>query len=143
MFAGRQKRDFSSGMGFYLAYSADDALNWATSTTAKPAILIFKVDRRFLDDAKKLNLFDNEQKWREIVSNFRSGRRTAKTRSSLSSYELIEGPLATVTRSETSDELMVDPKPSSYQMCLISCKFAFFSKIFIRFYFWTSSDTRG
>lgn len=87
LFAGRQKRDFSSGMGFYLTNSADDALNWATSTTAKPAILIFKVDRRFLDDAKKLNLFDNEQKWREIVSNFRSGRRTAKTRSSLSSYE--------------------------------------------------------
>ena len=124
LFAGRQKRDFSSGMGFYLTKSADDALNWATSTTTKPAILIFKVNRRFLDEAKKLNLFDDEQKWREIVSNFRSARRTAKTRSSLSSYELIEGPLATVTRSETSDKLMVDPKPSSYQICLISCKFA-------------------
>ena len=122
--AGRQKRDFSCGSGFYLTNSLDHALDWAKTTTAKPAILVFKVKREDLDGARKLNLNSNEESWREIVSAFRSGQRTAKTRKSLSSYDLIEGPMATVTRSEASDELVLEPKPSSYQMCLISDDFA-------------------
>ena len=122
--AGRQKRDFSCGSGFYLTDNFDEALNWANSTTAKPAILIFRVNRReHLDDARKLNLYENGDKWREIVSSFRSGKRTAKTRKSLSEYDLIEGPAATVTRNE-SGELVIEQKPSSYQMCLISDDFA-------------------
>ena len=122
--AGRQKRDFSCGSGFYLTDNFDEALNWANSTTAKPAILIFRVNRReHLDDARKLNLYENGDKWREIVSSFRSGKRTAKTRKSLSEYDLIEGPAATITRNE-SGELVIEQKPSSYQMCLISEDFA-------------------
>ena len=122
---GRQKRDFSCGKGFYLMKNMDEALNWAKSTTTKPAILAFKVNREDLDAARKLNLNENEGRWREIVSSFRSGRRTAKTRKALSSYDLIEGPMATVTRgSETSQDLVLKPKPSSYQMCLISCEIA-------------------
>ena len=121
--AGRQKRDFSCGSGFYLTDNFDEALNWADNTTAKPAILIFRVNRReHLDDAKKLQLRENGEKWREIVSSFRSGKRTAKTRKSLSEYDLIEGPAATITRNE-SGELMIEQKPSSYQMCLISDDF--------------------
>ena len=120
MCAGRQKRDFSCGSGFYLTDNFDEALNWANNTTAKPAILIFRVNRReHLDDARKLNLYENGEKWRKIVSSFRSGKRTAKTRKSLSEYDLIEGPAATISRNE-SGELMIEPKPSSYQMCLIS-----------------------
>ena len=122
--AGRQKRDFSCGSGFYLTDNFDEALNWANNTTAKPAILIFRVNRRqHLDDARKLNLSENGEKWREIVSSFRSGKRTAKTRKSLSEYDLIEGPAATITRNE-SEELVIEQKPSSYQMCLISDDFA-------------------
>ena len=122
--AGRQKRDFSSGSGFYLTSNYDEALNWVNNTTAKPSILIFRVNRRqHLNDARKLNLNENGEKWREIVSSFRSGKRTAKTRKSLSGYDLIEGPVATITRNE-SGELMIEPKPSSYQMCLISDDFA-------------------
>ena len=122
--AGRQKRDFSCGSGFYLTDNFDEALNWANNTTAKPAILIFRVNRlEHLDDARKLNLNKNGENWREIVSSFRSGKRTAKTRKSLSEYDLIEGPAATITRNE-SGELMVEQKPSSYQMCLISDDFA-------------------
>ena len=61
-------------------------INWANCTTAKPTILIFKANRRFLDSARKpLDLFDDEKQWHEIVSDFRSGRRTAKTRKSLHS----------------------------------------------------------
>ena len=122
--AGRQKRDFSCGSGFYLTDNIDEALNWANSTTAKPAILIFRVNRReHLDDSRKLNVYENGEKWREIVSSFRSGKRTAKTRKSLSTYDLIEGPAATITRNE-SGELVIEQKPSSYQMCLISDDFA-------------------
>ncbi|XP_068757338.1 uncharacterized protein [Montipora capricornis] len=123
--AGRQKRDFSHGKGFYLFNNIDDSLNWANCTTAKPAILIFKANRRFLDSALKLDLFDDKKRWHEIVSAFRSGRRTAKTRKSLRSYDLIKGPMATVRRGESADDnLVVEQKPSSYQICLISSEFA-------------------
>jgi len=122
--AGRLKRDFSHGKGFYLSKSMDNALEWANCTTAKPAILIFRTDRRFLDSAKKLSLFHNEERWHEIVHSFRSGRKTAKTRESLSAYDFIEGPMATVRIDEGSDELVVEQKPSTYQMCLISSEYS-------------------
>ena len=123
--AGRQKRDFSCGKGFYLSKKFDHALDWAKCTTAKPAILVFKANRHLLDSANKLDLFGDEKRWHEIVSAFRSGRRTAKTRKTLRSYDLIEGPMATVrTSGSANEELIVEQKPSSYQMCLISSEFA-------------------
>ena len=121
--AGRQKRDFSCGSGFYLTNSLDSALNWAKSTTAKPAILVFKVNGNILNDARPLNLINNEERWSEIVSSFRSGRRTAKTRKSLNSFDFIEGPVATLASSESSEEVVFEPKPSSHQICLISDEF--------------------
>ena len=123
--AGRQKRDFSCGSGFYLTRNLGDALDWAKSTTAKPAILAYHVDSRLLDNSRGLNLFEHEDRWREIICSYRLGRRTAKTRKSLiTSYDLIEGPIATVTTNGTSCELAFEPRPSSYQMCLISEEFA-------------------
>ena len=121
--AGRQKRHFSCGSGFYLTNSLDSALNWAKSTTAKPAILVFKVKGNILNDARPLNLINNEERWSEIVSSFRSGRRTAKTRKSLNSFDFIEGPVATLASSESSEEVVFEPKPSSHQICLISDEF--------------------
>ena len=76
------------------------------------------------DHAEKLNLFESEQRWIEIVSSFRSGKKTAKTRKSLSAYDFIEGPVGRKRRNEVSDETVYDPKPSSYQMCLNSDDFA-------------------
>jgi len=123
---GRQKRDFSYGSGFYLTKSLDVALNWAKSTTAKPAILVFQVDRECLSNTKKLDLSPANQikRWREIVSSFRAGKRTARTRKSLRLYDLIEGPMATLMINETSGELMLEPIASSHQICLISEDFA-------------------
>ena len=121
---GRQKRDFSSGSGFYLTKSLDDAFNWAKSTTSKPAILVFQFSREEYLKAEKLNLENDFKKWREIVSSFRSGRRTARTRQSLRAYDLIEGPMATVRRSQTTDELTLEPISGSYQLCLNSEDFA-------------------
>ena len=122
--AGRQKRDFSCGSGFYLTNSLDSALDWAKSTTAKPAILVFQVNHQFLNDARRLNLDNNEERWSEIVSSFRSGRRTARMRKSLNSFDLIEGPVATLTASESSDEVLFEPKASSHQICLVSEDYA-------------------
>ena len=125
LWQGRQKRDFSCGSGFYLTDNSEEALNWAKNTTAKPALLVFKVNRQeYLDHAEKLNLFENEQRWIEIVSSFRSEKKTAKTRKSLRAYDLIEGPVGRKRRNEVSDETVYDPNPSSYQMCLNSDDFA-------------------
>ena len=125
LYTGRQKRDFSCGKGFYLTSQMEHALNWAKSTTARPAILIFQVSSERLNNASKLNLNEDEVKWREIVSCFRNAQQTAKMRKSLSqSYELIEGPMATATLNDTSGEWVFEPKPSSNQMCLISDEFA-------------------
>ncbi|XP_029190139.2 uncharacterized protein LOC114957003 [Acropora millepora] len=123
--AGRQNRDFSCGSGFYLTKNLDEAVNWAASTTTKPAILVFHVNHEGnLNSAKRLDLDNDEEKWYEIVTSFRSGRRTAKTRKSVSAYDLIEGPQAAMRYDEASRELLWKPKPSSYQMCLISDDFA-------------------
>ena len=118
--AGRLKRDFSCGTGFYLTKNLDEAVNWALSTTKKPAILVFQVKRKDLDSAKRLDLNNDEGRWRDIVTSFRSGRRTANTRKSVSAYDLIEGPQATMSYDEASGELLWKRKSSSYQMCLIS-----------------------
>ena len=122
--AGRQNRDFSCGSGFYLTKNMDEALNWAQSTTAKPAILVFQVTKQHLDSAKILNLSTNEERWREVVASFRLGRWTANTRETLGCCDLIQGPQATVKRDAGSGELVLEQKPSSYQVCLISEDFA-------------------
>ena len=122
--AGRQNRDFSCGSGFYLTKNLAEAVNWAASTTAKPAILVFQVNQENLDCAKRLDLNNKEERWYEIVTSFRSGRRTAETSKSVSAYDLIEGPQATMRYDGPCRELLWKPKPSSYQMCLISDDFA-------------------
>ena len=116
----RQNRDFSCGSGFYLTEDLNEGVNWALSTTKKPAILVFQVNQNDLDGAKRLDLKNDEDRWREIVTSFRSGRRTAKTRKSVSAYDLIEGPEANMRYDEAFCMLFWKPKPSSYQMCLIS-----------------------
>ena len=122
--AGREKRDFSSGKGFYLTNDFNEAFNWARSTTSKPAILVFQANREHLSNARKLNLNNDEERWRKMVSIFRSDEETAETRKSLvKSYDLIEGPMATVQLSE-SGELVLERKASSHQICLISDRFA-------------------
>ena len=122
--AGRQNRDFSCGSGFYLTKTLDEAVNWALSTTKKPAILVFQVNQKDLDGAKRLDLRDDEDRWREIVTSFRSGRRTANTRKSVGAYDLIEGPQATIRYDKESRELLWKLKPLSYQMSLNSDAFA-------------------
>ena len=122
--AGRQNRDFSSRSGFYLTKNMDEAINWALSTTAKPAILVFQVNQEDLNGTKKLDLSNNKERRCEIVTSFRSGRRTSTTRESVSAYDLIEGPQAAVRYDEATCELLWEQRPSSNQLCLISEDFA-------------------
>ena len=126
--AGRKERNFSSGAGFYLTKKLDDALIWACSTTVKPTIFVFRVELDFLNKASKFNLNggDGLTKWREIVNFFRLDKGPRNIRSSLSAYDLIEGKSARATKSglTNGNALMFEQKTSSYQMCLISKKFA-------------------
>lgn len=89
-------------------------------------MLAFQVNRcKYLDGARMLNLFERDRRWHEIVSPIRLGKRTAPTKRSLKAYDLIEGPVGTIRRNESAhDEIVFDPKLSSYQMCLISDDFA-------------------
>ena len=116
-----ERRETSCGSGFYLTDNTEEALNWAKNTTAKPALLVFQLNRQeHLTDSEKLNLFNDEQRWYEIVPSFRSGVNTARTRKSLATYDLIEGPVSTMKANESTREFVFSPKPLSYQMCLIS-----------------------
>ena len=124
--AGRQKRDFSSGKGFYVTKSLDQASKWVRSTTSKPAILIFQVERNDLRNAKKLDLTSDLEEWRKTVHYFRSDKGPAyKAKEIRKAYDLIEGPVAIASSSsETSDQLIWQPNHSTYQLCLISDEFA-------------------
>ena len=126
--AGRQKRDFSSGKGFYATKSLEHASRWVRSATSKPAILIFQVKRNDLLNAKRLDLTRNVEKWRQTVHYFRSDEGPAYIGKDIRKmYDLIEGPVATAqasSSSEISDQLMWQPNHSSYQLCLISDEIA-------------------
>ena len=120
--AGRQRRDFSCGFGFYLTKNCIDAVNWARSTTAKPAVLMFHVKRRCLN---KSQIFletsdDDMTKWHEIVSSFRSDKLTADIQNLSTDFDSIEGPASIITGRTEKDELIIEPKPSSHQICLFS-----------------------
>ena len=121
--AGRQKRDFSSGKGFYLTKKFDHAFKWAKRKTIKPAILVFRLKHgEFWNNEKirRLNLcfHENPQKWAKIVALFRSGKQSAETREISRNYDLIEGSVAKV--SNASGHLEYKAISYSNQMCLIS-----------------------
>ncbi|PFX15864.1 Nitrogen permease regulator 2-like protein, partial [Stylophora pistillata] len=116
--AGRQKRDFSSGKGFYLTKSFEDAYKWAKRKSVKPAVLVFRPKHdEFWNNEKiqRLTLLSNEnpEEWKEIVALFRSGKQSTKKREILRDYDLIEGSVAKV--SHVSGHLEYKAIPLSYQ----------------------------
>lgn len=127
LLAGSQKRDFSSGKGFYLTDCFKSALNWANCKTEKPALMVFRLIENgdMMSNSRRLTLTAEQREiWQEVVRLFRSGEDFAKRRQYWNNYDLIEGPVATIRRSEINHQLMFEPKPFSYQMCLISEEFA-------------------
>ena len=121
--AGRQRRDFSCGFGFYLTKNCCDAVNWARSITSKPAILMFHVKRHCLGNKSQIFLETNDDdmsKWHEIVSSFRSDKLTADIQNLSREFDSIEGPASIITGRTDKGELTIQPKPSSHQICLFS-----------------------
>ena len=113
---GRQALDFSSKDGFYLGDNFEQALRWTTSRKhTPPAVLVFRVKRNQLrgeNNEKGLDLRNDQEKWKEVVTKFRSrdSDQIKEVRKCLEKYEFIEGPMA----------LSLHPKlkPGSYQLCV-------------------------
>ena len=117
---GKKNRDFSDGAGFYLTKDLDYSVNWAFSKTSKPAVLVYVVPKEMLESFSRLSLCTEgkQTQWKEIVSQFRSGKPTKKLRKSLKEIDFIEGPQA--------NSFMLPPvaKEGSHQMCVISDELA-------------------
>ena len=114
---GRKNRDFSSGSGFYLTDNLEHSVDWAFSSTCKPAVLVYRVDRSLLETFSGYSLCGEEkkEKWKDLVGQYRSGKPTKKLRKSLRAYDYIEGP-----RASSCDPVSPEPKDGTYQMCVIS-----------------------
>lgn len=121
---GRQRRDFSSGLGFYVTKDFRIALNWAKSITSKPALLIFQVQRSFPDRFRKRsfleNCADDMMEWEKVVASFRSGNITSEIQKLVKDLDFMEGPEAILTGRNEIDELIFERKPRSHQMCFFS-----------------------
>jgi hypothetical protein len=124
---GMPKRDFSDGTGFYLTVSYEHSKTWAFGQTNKPAVLEFKVPKACLTKARSLDLTTEEQEWREIVTENRSGRPSKKLRKRLEKYDFIKGPISVPCRrssDEQSAEISREPKRNSCQICIVNEDFA-------------------
>lgn len=130
---GSRRRDFSDGKGFYLTNNVEDAKNWAFSITQRPAVLIFKIPKSYLEAAKKLNLFEESETipaWEEIVSANRSGVLSWKMRMTLEQYECIEGPVSVVPETDKAKDgdsgatISREPQPDTHQICIVDEDFA-------------------
>ena len=121
---GRQRRDFSSGLGFYVTKDFGIALNWAKSITSKPVLLIFQVQCSFPDGFRKRsfleNCADDMMEWEKVVASFRSGNITPEIQKLVKDLDFMEGPEAILTGRNELDELIFERKPRSHQMCFFS-----------------------
>lgn len=114
---GQAKADFSSGGGFYLGDSFDEARKWPKSRGyPDPAVMIFRVKKNELrnDDEKYLDLRNDKKKWQLFVSKFRSGRPDRKFIKAIKKYEFIEGPMASISKNNTKQS----QKDDTYQLCV-------------------------
>ena len=118
---GRKNRDFSSGCGFYLTDDLEHAVEWAFSSTRKPAVLVYRVRRNVLETSAGYSLVGKEKanKWVDFVKQYRSGKPSKKLRKSVRDYDYVEG-----ARSLSSRECVPTPIDKSYQMCVISVELA-------------------
>ena len=116
---GEEKQEFSSGDGFYLGNSFDEAFKWYNIRRyLTSAVLIFRVKRVELrGDTRKpgLDLRQPEKKkeWKMIVSQFRSGKPNLNFRKHLNhDHKFIEGPMACPSRKNPTQ------RDGTYQLCI-------------------------
>lgn len=115
---GGKKKDFSNGGGFYVCKDFNEASStrWAKNRPPCSAVLIFRVARaEFRLKLHGLDLRKDTEKWRNVVSYFRSGEYKPKLEKKLmlNEYDFIEGPMA----GEGQNFSRPDPNKGSYQLC--------------------------
>ena len=121
---GKGKQDFSSGDGFYLGKSFDEACKWTkTRGHSTSAVLLFRVNKvelRGNDNENGLDLRQPEKKkeWQEIVSHFRSGKADKRFRKDLNRrHQFIEGPMASLSSKNPRLDYPKQ-KDGTYQLCV-------------------------
>ena len=121
---GKGKQDFSSGDGFYLGKSFDEARKWTkTRGHSTSAVLVFRVNKVELrgdenDNGLDLTNPEKKKKWQEVVSQFRSGKPDKKFRKDLNrDYNFIEGPMASLSSKNPRLDYPKQ-KDGTYQLCV-------------------------
>ena len=137
--AGKPKKDFSDGDGFYLTDKLHDVwpnVKWSRQRPPCSTVLIFKIRKQDLRDSdlRGLNLTDlglngsdltedekemRSERWQEIVSTFRNGKADYEFKRTLNA-DFIEGPLC---GDETSADVRGGKRytPTTiYQLCVRS-----------------------
>ena len=121
---GKSKRDFSDGDGFYLSKHFDDALRCAGYRSKSSAVLVFRLKRTELrgDNNEKgydLRAPDMKREWQEMVRNFRNGRLSSRYRKEMNRlYQFIEGPMASISKTNPESALHPRQRDNSYQLCI-------------------------
>lgn len=115
---GKTGRDFSSGDGFYLFQTFQEALHWAGSEHGRnSAVLCFRVNKTELrgdNNDKGLDLCGNKQQWEELVSKFWQGKKKSIIKE-IGHYDFIEGPEASWSTRRLHKPLH---KNGTYQLCV-------------------------
>ena len=116
---GKTKKDFSDGRGFYLADRFEEVwpnATWARNRPHCTAVLVFRVRITELRGNRNgLDLGSNMDRWKEVVSKFRTGIADRRFLADLDNYDFIEGPLC------GEGQNFKNPTPSStYQLCVHS-----------------------
>lgn len=122
---GARRKDFSNGDGFYLGKNFDEAWSttWASNRPPCSAVLVFQVRKSELRAKRNsLDLQGDNEQWREVVREFRSGKPDQKFRKNFRQYEFIEGPMSPIS-SESQNFKHPTPIGGSYQLCVrnVSC----------------------
>ena len=111
-------QDLSSGDGFYLFQTFEEALDWAGSKHGRnSAVLCFRVNKTELrgdTNDKGFDLRGNKQQWEELVSKFWQGKKKSIIRE-IGHYDFIEGPEASWSRKRLHKPLQ---KNDTYQLCV-------------------------
>ena len=121
---GKGKQDFSTGDGFYLGKSFDEACKWTkTRGHSTSAVLVFRVNKVELrgddnDNGLDLTKPEKKKKWQDVVSQFRSGKPDKKFRKDLNRYyQFIEGPMASLSSKNPRLDYPKQ-KDGTYQLCV-------------------------
>jgi len=117
---GARKKDFSNGDGFYLGKNFDEAWStkWASNRPPCSAVLVFRVRKSELREKRNsLDLQGDNEQWREVVREFRSGEPDRKFLKKIRQYEFIEGPMSSIS-SESQTVKHPIPIDGSYQLCV-------------------------